>query len=364
MSIFAQAFQLGNGGAEGGGLDGEEVEQSVFGPAPVRMKLDKPVANRFILSAIRHAQAHNKVQFAKQAASEARAKRLANMAFVRGRPLKMPGEEDAGDEAEPWEEDGEDEAEAWEEEEEEEEEVKPPARQAARSTRGSRAKVAPTIVAAPPKQWQKKKAVATAPQRVAVITEAPGRGRKSSAKRGGGLARGRKAVSAPSPSHQTAETDDPMKLVVTASLDETKLVGAAASTTSSLLTKPVRVKRKTTAAAVAKRSSAKGTSPHQVLVRRSLRILMKQSPKEARSRLASLIQVPAMWTEHGRQRRAEKREELGKKHRHKQVDGLRATALQPKPVPLAVPGLPSNWVCNLIIPAFLCPPGTLFSTST
>lgn len=37
-------------------MDGEEVEQSVFGPAPVRMKLDKPVANRFILSAIRHAQ--------------------------------------------------------------------------------------------------------------------------------------------------------------------------------------------------------------------------------------------------------------------------------------------------------------------
>jgi len=31
-------------------------------------------------------------------------------------------------------------------------------------------------------------------------------------------------------------------------------------------------------------------------------------------------------------------------------------AVAPQPVPLTVPGLPTNWVCNLIVPTFLCPP--------
>jgi hypothetical protein len=51
MSIFAQAFPVG-GGAEAE----EEEESSVFGAAPVRMRLNKPAANRFILGAVRHAQ--------------------------------------------------------------------------------------------------------------------------------------------------------------------------------------------------------------------------------------------------------------------------------------------------------------------
>jgi hypothetical protein len=51
MSIFAQAFPVG-GGAEAA----EEEESSVFGAAPVRMRLNKPAANRFILGAVRHAQ--------------------------------------------------------------------------------------------------------------------------------------------------------------------------------------------------------------------------------------------------------------------------------------------------------------------
>jgi hypothetical protein len=50
MSIFAQAFPVH------GGDEGEESSSSVFGPAPVRMKLDKPAANRFILGAVRRAQ--------------------------------------------------------------------------------------------------------------------------------------------------------------------------------------------------------------------------------------------------------------------------------------------------------------------
>jgi hypothetical protein len=49
MSIFAQAFPV-HGGDEG------EESSSVFGPAPVRMRLDKPAANRFILGAVRRAQ--------------------------------------------------------------------------------------------------------------------------------------------------------------------------------------------------------------------------------------------------------------------------------------------------------------------
>ncbi|ELR18021.1 uncharacterized protein ACA1_315590 [Acanthamoeba castellanii str. Neff] len=377
MSIFAQAFPVG-GGAEAE----EEEESSVFGAAPVRMRLNKPAANRFIL-------AHNKVQFAKQAESAARAKLIAAQPFVGGKPLKPTfGEEEEEEEEQGW---------CGEEEDEEEAPApkpKPKAKAARVAVRRGRLS-APAAAAVPPaphptpiapKRIAKRASLAAAAavaspvvkpkpkkkqqqQQTVVFMDEEGAEHQfddssmtvaveppSPAKPASTTTTKRKTAKAkaaaaakPKPARRRAPPKpfaDVQEVLPPADdaddVDRELDVGAGDTMTTTTTTKTTTTKTK--------------TGPQkQVLVRRSLRILMKENP-QVKSRFASLTQPPAMWTEHGRRARAEKREGANKDSRHKKLEALRAAALAPQPVPLTVPGLPTNWVCNLIVPTFLCPP--------